>query len=788
MPRPIHAALPLLVSLYTGPLAPSPAAAASTYARTPPHRLVRAPEATASARADSTAWVRWYDGLRSTAADPSRGARVENLTLTRDAGSFHLASGTLHLLREIEGRIVGAVFVGEGRFTMSAPDPVEQRQLERAYDMASLDTRFRTAVFLFTDFTVSELENTLEWGPLEVQREAQREIDEALDYVSNDDGWVSASLMQPMINGERGFFYAHFSQDRGDPTIFEIDPRSFEEVSLYRRARRVKRREVVARFHRALDYQSGTSLPDEALDVLSVPHYDIETHIDDDLDLTGRATARVRRLADGHTWIPFSLYSTLEVDSVRWADGKAAAYYRPEESSDLWVDFSSAPSEEGELTFHYSGDMMDRPENLWVQIHSHSTWFPVHEFGRATSYRLSFHVPEQYMVATVGTKLEESTEGEVRTTLWETPPTRQVTFNLGEFEEFVDEDVLEGTLRVLVNERAHRRLGGMVAQAGGYLLEQREMGETVAADLKTSFVFFGDVYGAAPVRDFVATEIPYSHGEAFPGLVLLAWDTFQWTTDEGFDEMFRAHEVAHQWWGIGVRPATYRDWWLAEGFADFSGLWYAARARGSVEMYERRLRETREALLRRRHEAAPMVLGQRAGTSEHPDDYQLMVYQKGAWVLHMLRGLLTDPDTGSDDAFRRVMNTFYTRHLGSTASTGHFQAVVEEVVGAPMDWFFQQWVYGTRVPTYTFSHRFEDQPDGSVKATVRVRQENVPEDFRMIVPILLDFGDEGYATVRVNVTGPLTEAELPLLPREPDEIVFNPNEAVLAETKTARWR
>lgn len=104
-----------------------------------------------------------------------------------------------------------------------------------------------------------------------------------------------------------------------------------------------------------------------------------------------------------------------------------------------------------------------------------------------------------------------------------------------------------------------------------------------------------------------------------------------------------------------------------------------------------------------------------------------------------------------------------------------------------MQWFFDQWVYGSDIPTYVFSHRYEDTPDGSVLATVRIRQENVPDDFRMFVPILLDFGDEGTATVRVDVRGPVTEVELPLLPREPDSIELNPFEAVLAETKTEGW-
>ena len=148
---------------------------------------------------------------------------------------------------------------------------------------------------------------------------------------------------------------------------------------------------------------------------------------------------------------------------------------------------------------------------------------------------------------------------------------------------------------------------------------------------------------------------------------------------------------------------------------------------------------------------------------------------------------MTDPDTGSDDAFTRMMQTFYTDHLGGTASTLSFQRAVEEALGGSMQWFFDQWVYGSRIPTYVFSHKYEETDDGSVLATVRIRQEDVPDHFSMIVPILVDFGDEGSATVRVNVTGPMTEAQLPLMPRIPDDIVLNPFEAVLAQTDTEDW-
>ena len=740
--------------------------------------------------ADSTRFVAWYESLRSLRPDAARGAAIEGVTLQRDAATFELVRGTLHLLEEVDGRTIGAVFNGEGRFHVAVPDPVERAHLVRTFEAPEEPAMaFENAVFLFTDFTLVELEQAATWGPLDFSNDAKDEVEEARDYLTDGDGWVDRTVTIPLLNEGAGFFYAHFSSDRGDPLIYAVDPHQAEEISLWKRTERGKRRSLMTRFHRQVDYTTGRSLPQEALDLVSIHGYDIETEIEGGLDLVGRAAATVSRMQASYDWVPFSLYSDLDVDSVQWGDGTPASYYRPDDHSDLWVDVSGIPAETADLVFHYSGDMMDRPQDLWVQIASHTTWYPVYAFGREIPYRLTFHTDDDYVLTTVGTRVEHHTVDDRVTSVYETPPIRNVTFNIGDFDalETAPPNPDDPGLTVLINEGAHKRLGAMLAERGAFMLEQQDMAEMVAHDLRSSFTFFNEVFGPTQVRDFVATEIPYSHGEAYPGLVMLAWNTFQWTSSEGFDEMFRAHEVAHQWWGIGVRPATYRDWWLAEGFSEFSGWWYAARAQGSIDMYLRRLEATRVAILDRRGESPLIAMGTRAGSEDHPEDYQLTVYHKSAWVLHMLRTLMTDVDTGSDDAFTGMMQSFYTDHLGGTASTLAFQRAVEEALGGSMQWFFDAWIYGSDIPTYVFSHTYREVPDGVV-ATVRIRQEDVPDDFRMIVPILLDFGNEGTATVRVDVSGPLTEVELPLLPRVPDDIQFNPFEAVLAEVKTEDWR
>ena len=70
---------------------------------------------------------------------------------------------------------------------------------------------------------------------------------------------------------------------------------------------------------------------------------------------------------------------------------------------------------------------------------------------------------------------------------------------------------------------------------------------------------------------------------------------------------------------------------------------------------------------------------------------------------------------------------------------------------------------------------------------LRVRQEDVPEGFRMYVPVTLDLGKKQLARFRVKVEGPLTELELPPVPTEPKKVTFNDLEGVLAEVKSVGW-
>jgi aminopeptidase N len=148
-----------------------------------------------------------------------------------------------------------------------------------------------------------------------------------------------------------------------------------------------------------------------------------------------------------------------------------------------------------------------------------------------------------------------------------------------------------------------------------------------------------------------------------------------------------------------------------------------------------------------------------------------MIYPKGAYILHMLRMMMWDRKTG-DAAFQEMMQDFVKTYFNKDVSTEDFKSIVEKHMTREMDvdgnhrmdWFFNEWVYGTEVPTY----KLEYSMDGDY-LTGRVTQSGVSDGFAMLVPVYLDFGKGwqrlGAATIRGNTTVELGRIKMPEKPR-----------------------
>ena len=421
-------------------------------------------------------------------------------------------------------------------------------------------------------------------------------------------------------------------------------------------------------------------------------------------------------------------------------------------------------------------------------------WMPRHPDNRKRRFDLTFRVPERLRVASGGALTDERVEDGTRIMRWTTSrPVRGTTsFHVGRFE--VDEVTREDLPPIAVYaDRNH------LGFAPG---NRRKTLDDLVGSLRT----YIDYFGPYPFESLLVTETQAAGGQAFPGLVLLTFQAFG-ALHTGESELFRAHEVAHQWWGAGADWESYRDQWIPEGFAHYAAALYVLAGLGEEDQFRDMLDAWRldalgeisvgqglglkrygfrPAVIRESdgNESGPLVAGFRLRTTDTPFDYRLLVYEKGAFVLHMLRMLLLDLETGDDRRFRRLMRRFMRDHAGGVASTRSFEAAVTRAFGEPMDWFFDQWVYGVGVPTYRPDLDVSPLRDAREPFVLHgtVRQEDVPPGFRAAVPVRLEFRDREPIVRRILIDRPEVDVEIPI-PAEPTRIEFNYLHGVLARVR-----
>jgi len=211
-----------------------------------------------------------------------------------------------------------------------------------------------------------------------------------------------------------------------------------------------------------------------------------------------------------------------------------------------------------------------------------------------------------------------------------------------------------------------------------------------------------------------------------------------------------AHELAHQWWGDAVSPATWADIWLNEGFATYGEARWAENLGGGVgyRNYMQSLYATN------------------FGTVYNPSNlFGSTVYDKGAWCLHMLRGIL------GDASFDLAMRDWYTQNDNLSATTAQFQATMEARYGASLDFFFQRYVYASGYPTYQYGVATANLGNGTYRSTVRIVQTQASAIvYTMPVRVTLVTGagnvtqtvwnDKLDQDVTIDTTSPVTSIQL----------------------------
>jgi aminopeptidase N len=231
------------------------------------------------------------------------------------------------------------------------------------------------------------------------------------------------------------------------------------------------------------------------------------------------------------------------------------------------------------------------------------------------------------------------------------------------------------------------------------------------------------------------------------------------------------HETAHQWFGNSVTEHDWNDVWLSEGFATYLALLYFEHANGRDDFVEG-VRSSRDLVLQFEKEQTntPLVHVNLNESNESP--LNTLVYEKGAWTLHMLRNLI------GTEIFWQGIREYYQRHMNGHASSDDFRHMMERVSGRDLSWFFQQWLNRSGVPVVGGSWRYDAQ---AKQILVTIKQTQTAEPYRFS----LDIGISTTANTppkvfQMQVSGRDAEAAFPA-DSEPVSVVLDPNVWLLAE-------
>ena len=206
-------------------------------------------------------------------------------------------------------------------------------------------------------------------------------------------------------------------------------------------------------------------------------------------------------------------------------------------------------------------------------------------------------------------------------------------------------------------------------------------------------------------------------------------------TGDRSSESLIAHEVAHQWFGNSASEADWPHIWLSEGFATYFAAMYMEDVYGPEKLKET-MAENREVVLKRGPKTSVVP-------TEIPNLMFLLnanSYQKGGWVLHMLRGQL------GDSLFQAGVRAYYDRYKHSNATTDDLRQVLEEISGQDLEPFFQQWLHRAGNPVLTLRWDY----DASRKKAICIfNQSQSGKEFSF--PLKLHFLDKDGEIIREEI-------------------------------------
>ena len=483
---------------------------------------------------------------------------------------------------------------------------------------------------------------------------------------------------------------------------------------------------------------------------IDVQHYAFALQLSDDSDsITGQATVEFRFLAPGYTAVRLDLVkrsAALEdrgmvVDRVHMSGTDLGFRHEDDqifielgreshaqERIRLTVEYHGvpatglkiAPTKHGDRSF-FSDNWSSRAKN----------WLPTvdHPYDKASN-EFIVTAPNHYQVISNGLLMEETDlGGGMRLTHWKNSvPIATWLYVLGVAEfavQYVD------------------TFDGKSIQTWVYRQDRDAGFYDFAVPTKQALAYFADLIGPFAYEKLANIQSNSVGGGMEAATAIFYGDrSVTGTRDRRWQHVI-IHELAHQWFGNSVTEYEWNDLWLSEGFATYYTLLFRLHAYGRDD-FVAGLNDARDRVF-----------------SFYEDDYDFriirehlpdlndvsgsMIYQKGAWVLHMLRALV------GVDTYNQAVRTYYAAYKDANASTNDFRRHMEEASGMELDWFFEQWLYQGGVVFLEGHWQFDD---ATSELVISLAQTQPDYTFRIAPSLDVVYEDGSTERLHLELDGP----------------------------------
>jgi aminopeptidase N len=461
----------------------------------------------------------------------------------------------------------------------------------------------------------------------------------------------------------------------------------------------------------AVDSFAGLSFPHQAapFNPIDVMHYNVQLELfPAELSVHGIAQLSIHSQAEDLTTFYLNL-ETLQVNSV-FVNSVAAAYQhtagilyvtlpQPADTFNVVVDYEGTPGNDGFGGFFFSGDYI---YTIGEGVNSNPPsmlryWVPSHDVpdDKATLDMIVM-VPSSFEAFSNGTLIDKETSAAGSTFHWhEDHPIAPylIAIAAGDYATF---------------NLPYRSISGDSLPLRGIVYPNHlHTAQIDFQHLPQMMSFFEHTFMPYPFSRYSMVEA--NNRGAMEHQTMTTYST-QLLTGDNRNDYIVAHELSHHWWGDLVTCGDWKDIWLNEGFATYCEALYFESLNGSayLHQYMNALAETYFAeVARRGHFPIYNPAYMWGGT----------IYQKGAWVLHMLRSTL------GDELFFKTLQTYAHEFAYSSALISDFIRVAETVSGQDLQQFFQQWIYQAGYPDLDISWGADKQSDGSFLASITVEQK-----------------------------------------------------------------